>query len=100
MSVARLMTERLKENLGLMKGDTEEAVRNRAHAMSLPARSGAHDGHGRTHMEGLGQRYVGFDDEVQPSTQFGTNCLRSGRRARRLGHDRRTRHLFHPGPDR
>jgi len=23
---------------------------------------------------------VGFDDEVQPSTQFGLNCLRCGRR--------------------
>lgn len=31
-------------------------------------------------MEGLGQNYVGFDDEVQPSTQFGLNCLRCGRR--------------------
>ena len=31
-------------------------------------------------MEGLGQIYVGFDDEVRPSEQFGTNCLRCGRR--------------------
>ena len=32
-------------------------------------------------MEGLGQTYVGFDDEVQPNLeQFGTNCLRCGRR--------------------
>jgi Xaa-Pro aminopeptidase len=31
-------------------------------------------------MEGLGQNYVGFDDEIQPSTQFGTNCLRCGKR--------------------
>ena len=31
-------------------------------------------------MEGLGQNYVGFDEEVQPSTQFGLNCLRCGRR--------------------
>ena len=34
-SVARLMTDRLKE-VGLMKGDTEEAVRNGAHAMFFP----------------------------------------------------------------
>ena len=34
-SVCRLMTDRLKE-LGLMKGDTEEAVRAGAHAMFLP----------------------------------------------------------------
>ena len=32
-------------------------------------------------MEGLGQTYVGFDDEVRPNLeQFGTNCLRMGRR--------------------
>ena len=32
-------------------------------------------------MEGLGQTYVGFDEEVRPNLeQFGTNCLRCGRR--------------------
>ena len=32
-------------------------------------------------MEGLGQTYVGFDEEVQPNLeQFGTNFLRCGRR--------------------
>ena len=31
-------------------------------------------------MEALDQKYVGFDEEVQPSEQFGTNCLRMGRR--------------------
>ena len=79
MSVARLMTERLKE-LGLMKGDTEEAVRNGAHAMFFPHGLGHMMGMDVHDMEGLGQRYVGFDDEVQQSTQFGTNCLRCGRR--------------------
>jgi Xaa-Pro aminopeptidase len=32
-------------------------------------------------MEGLGQIYVGFDDETRPNLeQFGTNCLRMGRK--------------------
>jgi Xaa-Pro aminopeptidase len=32
-------------------------------------------------MEGLGQIYVGFDDETRPNLeQFGTNSLRMGRR--------------------
>ena len=31
-------------------------------------------------MEDLGQCYVGYDDEVQPSTQFGLASLRMGRR--------------------
>lgn len=79
MAVCRLMTDRLKE-LGLMKGDTEEAVKAGAHAMFLPHGLGHMMGMDVHDMESLDQRYVGFDDEVQPSTQFGTNCLRMGRR--------------------
>lgn len=79
MNVCRMMTERLKE-LGLMKGDTEEAVKAGAHAMFLPHGLGHMMGMDVHDMEGLGQQYVGFDDETQPSTQFGTNCLRMGRR--------------------
>lgn len=78
-AVCRLMTERLKE-LGLMKGDVDEAVAAGAHAMFLPHGLGHMMGMDVHDMEGLGQKYVGFDDEVQPSTQFGTNCLRLGRR--------------------
>ena len=78
--VARLMTERLKE-LGLMKGDTDEAVRNGAHAMFMPHGLGHMMGMDVHDMEGLGQTYVGFDEEVQPNLeQFGTNFLRCGRR--------------------
>ena len=78
--VVRLMTERLKE-LGLMKGDTDEAVRNGAHAMFMPHGLGHMMGMDVHDMEGLGQTYVGFDEEVQPNLeQFGTNCLRCGRR--------------------
>ena len=79
-AVCKLMTDRLKE-IGLMKGDTEEAVAAGAHAMFLP--------HGRGHMmgmdvhdmESLDQMNVGFDEETRPRLdQFGTNCLRMGRR--------------------
>ena len=64
-----------------MKGNLDDAVANGAHAMCMP--------HGLGHMTrmdvhalgGLGQIYVGFDDEVHPNLeQFGTNCLRCGRR--------------------
>lgn len=79
MGVARLMTEQLKA-LGLMKGDTDEAVRAGAHALFFPHGLGHMMGMDVHDMEGLGQKYVGFDDEVQPSDQFGTNCLRCGRR--------------------
>ncbi len=80
MEVCRLMTNRLKE-LGLMKGDTEEAVRAGAHAMFLPHGLGHMMGMDVHDMEGLGQTYVGFDEETRPNLeQFGTNCLRMGRR--------------------
>lgn len=79
MAVCRMMTDGLKE-IGLMRGDTEEAVRAGAHAMFLPHGLGHMMGMDVHDMEGLGQQYVGFDEETQPSTQFGTNCLRMGRR--------------------
>ena len=79
-SVCRLMTERLKE-LGLMRGDTDEAVCAGAHAMFLPHGLGHMMGMDVHDMEGLGQIYVGFDDETRPNLeQFGTNALRMGRR--------------------
>ncbi len=79
LDVCRMMTDRLKD-LGLMKGDTEEAVQQGAHAMFMPHGLGHMMGMDVHDMEGLGQIYVGFDDEVRPSEQFGTNCLRCGRR--------------------
>lgn len=79
MDVCRLMTDRLKE-LGLMRGNTEDAVREGAHALFMQHGLGHMIGLDVHDMEGLGQEYVGFDEEVRPSTQFGTDCLRCGRR--------------------
>jgi Xaa-Pro aminopeptidase len=79
-AVCRMLTERMKE-LGLMRGDTDEAVRAGAHAMFLPHGLGHMMGMDVHDMEGLGQIHVGFDDETRPNLeQFGTNCLRMGRR--------------------
>ena len=78
-AVCRIITERLQQ-LGLMKGDVEESLKARAHAMFLPHGLGHSMGMDVHDMEGLGQVYVGFDNEVRPSTQFGTNALRFGRR--------------------
>ena len=79
-AVCRMMIERLKE-LGLMKGDTDEALQAGAHAMFLPHGLGHMMGMDVHDMEGLGQIYVGFDDETRPNLeQFGTNALRMGRR--------------------
>lgn len=79
MEAARVITEGLKA-VGLMRGNTEEALQAGAHAMFFVHGLGHHMGMDVHDMEGLGQVYVGFDDEVRPSTQFGTNCLRCGRR--------------------
>lgn len=79
-AVCKLMTDRLKE-LGLMKGDTEEAVAAGAHAMFLPHGLGHMMGMDVHDMESLDQINVGFDEETRPRLdQFGTNCLRMGRR--------------------
>lgn len=79
-AVCRLMTDRLKE-LGLMKGNTEEAVRAGAHAMFMCHGLGHMMGMDVHDMEGFDQINVGFDEEVRPNLeQFGTNCLRLGRR--------------------
>ena len=78
--VCRRMVEQLKE-LGLMKGDVDDAIEAGAHAMFMPHGLGHMMGMDVHDMEGLGQIYVGFDEEVRPRLdQFGTNCLRMGRR--------------------
>ena len=77
--VCRLMTNRLKD-LGLMKGDTEAAVQAGAHALFLPHGLGHAMGMDVHDMEGLGQTFVGYDEETRPSSQFGTASLRFARR--------------------
>lgn len=73
------ITQGLKD-IGLMKGDVKEAVAAGAHAMFLPHGLGHMLGMDVHDMEGLGQIYVGYDDEFRPSEQFGTAYLRMGRR--------------------
>lgn len=79
LGAARVITEHLQQ-IGLMKGNVEDSVREGAHAMFFTHGLGHMMGLDVHDMEGLGQIHVGFDEEVQPSTQFGTNCLRCGRR--------------------
>lgn len=79
-AVCRLMFNRLKE-LGLAKGDTDEALKAGAQAMFLPHGLGHMMGMDVHDMENLDQINVGFDEETRPILdQFGTNALRMGRR--------------------
>ncbi|MCE4566597.1 aminopeptidase P family protein [Maribellus sp. CM-23] len=68
------------KDLGLMKGDVKEAVKNGAHAMFLPHGLGHMMGLDVHDMEDLGQIHVGYDDEIRPVDQFGTAYLRMGKR--------------------
>ena len=79
MAVCRHMTEQLKQ-LNLMRGDTDEAVQAGAHALFMPHGLGHMMGMDVHDMESLGQVYIGYDDEIRPSAQFGTASLRMGRR--------------------
>ena len=81
-AAARVITERLQD-LGLMKGNVDDSLAAGAHALFFPHGLGHAMGMDVHDMEGLGQIYVGFDDEVRPNlNQFGTNALRFGRRLR------------------
>lgn len=79
LAVAEVIASGLKE-LGLMKGDVKEAVRNGAHAMFFPHGLGHMMGLDVHDMEDLGQIYVGYDNEIRPVDQFGTAYLRLGRK--------------------
>ena len=75
---ARIITEGLKA-LGIMKGDTEEAVRQGAHALFFPHGLGHMIGMDVHDMEGLGENYVGYGHEMERSSQFGLKSLRLAR---------------------
>lgn len=64
------------KDLGLMKGDTDDAVANGAHALFMPHGIGHLMGLDVHDMEALGENYVGYSDEIKRSEQFGTAFLR------------------------
>jgi Xaa-Pro aminopeptidase len=76
---ARTIAGGLKE-LGIMKGDTEEAVKQGAHALFFPHGLGHMLGLDVHDMEGLGEKYVGYDDNIRRSDQFGLAFLRMARK--------------------
>lgn len=79
LEVCKVLAQGLKD-LGLMKGDVNEAVAAGAHALFMPHGLGHMMGLDVHDMEDLGQIYVGYDDETRPIDQFGTSSLRMGRR--------------------
>jgi Xaa-Pro aminopeptidase len=75
---AKVICEGMK-SLGLMKGDSDEAVRMGAHAMFFPCGLGHMMGLDVHDMENLGEQWVGYDGEAK-STQFGRKSLRLARK--------------------
>ena len=75
----KTITSGLKE-LGLMKGDINEAVKQGAHALFMPHGLGHMMGMDVHDMEGLGENYIGYDKSTKRSDQFGTAFLRLGRK--------------------
>jgi Xaa-Pro dipeptidase len=75
LEVARIFVKGLSD-LGVMKGDPEEAVSAGAHALFFPHGLGHMMGLDVHDMEGLGENYVGYDDETKRSEQFGLSGLR------------------------
>ncbi len=67
------------KSLGFMKGNTDLAVEAGAHALFFPCGLGHMMGLDIHDMEGLGEQYVGYDNEPK-STQFGLKSLRLGRK--------------------
>jgi len=75
---ARVIVRGLKD-LGLMKGNVDDAIEHGAHALFFPCGLGHMMGLDVHDMEDLGEVYVGYGGEPK-STQFGLKSLRLGRK--------------------
>jgi Xaa-Pro aminopeptidase len=71
----RIIAEGLKK-LGLMKRDVDDAVTAGAHALFIPHGLGHMLGLDVHDMEDLGENYIGYDDKIKRSKQFGLSYLR------------------------
>lgn len=65
--------------VGLMKGNPEEAVAAGAHTMFFQCGLGHMMGMDVHDMENLGEQYVGYSDDMKKSIEFGLKSLRLGK---------------------
>ena len=72
------LAEGLKQ-LGLIKGDVREAVARGVHTLFFQCGLGHMMGLDVHDMENLGEKYVGYTDTIQKSTEFGLKSLRLGK---------------------
>ena len=71
----RILASGLKD-IGLMKGDIEQAVRAGAHTLFFQCGLGHMLGLDVHDMEGLGEEYVGYTDTIKRNPEFGFKSLR------------------------
>jgi Xaa-Pro aminopeptidase len=71
----RIIAAGMKE-LGIMKGDVNEAVEAGAHTLFMPHGLGHMLGLDVHDMEGLGEDFVGYNEEVKRNSEFGLAFLR------------------------
>jgi Xaa-Pro aminopeptidase len=82
LEAAKVISQGLTD-VGVMHGDVDAAVAEGAHALFFPHGLGHMLGLDAHDMEALGEDFVGYDDEVARSEQFGLNALRLARRLER-----------------
>ena len=75
IKAAKTIASGLKD-VGLIKGDVDEAVKNGVHAMFFPHGLGHQIGLDVHDMEDLGENFVGYDKKFKRSEQFGLAYLR------------------------
>ncbi len=68
------------KGMGLMKGDTQEAVNAGAHTLFFQCGLGHFMGMDVHDMENFGEQLVGYTDDLQKSTEFGLKSLRLGKK--------------------
>ena len=66
--------------IGLMKGDPKEAVAKGAYTLFFPHGLGHPMGLDVHDLESVGENYIGYDEEISRSKEFGLAFLRFGRR--------------------
>jgi Xaa-Pro dipeptidase len=75
LTAAKIIAAGLSQ-LGLMKGNLDDAVKAGAHALFFPHGLGHMMGLDVHDMENLGEAFVGYDDKTKRSNQFGLAYLR------------------------
>ncbi len=78
LNAAKVIVSGLKD-IGLLKGDVDEAVSRGVHALFFPHGLGHSMGMDVHDMEDLGENNVGYTEETPRSTQLGLSALRFGK---------------------